>query len=80
MNYHQAKDLLDRRRAGADMPQFIVRKALEMTGDLDPLDDSEWTLNIVKKSLITASGSPRSIVNTRYGHLAGTANNCHGLS
>lgn len=33
MTYHQAQNLLDRRRAGEDMPQRQVLKALEMTGD-----------------------------------------------
>lgn len=33
MNYFHAQELLDRRRAGADMPASQVLKALEMTGD-----------------------------------------------
>lgn len=33
MNYADAQNLLDQRRAGADMPQAVVDKALELTGD-----------------------------------------------
>ena len=35
MTYAQAKTLLDKRRAGADMPASVVFQALELTGDLD---------------------------------------------
>lgn len=34
MNYHQAVDILDRRREGADFSEFTVNMALELTGDL----------------------------------------------
>ena len=36
MTYSDAINILDMRRAGADMPQSIVDKALELTGDLEP--------------------------------------------
>lgn len=36
MTYHQALNLLDLRREGADMPQAVVDKALELTGDKEP--------------------------------------------
>lgn len=36
MTYFQAVDLLDERRKGANMPAFVVLKALELTGDLKP--------------------------------------------
>ena len=35
MTYTEANDLLDKRRAGADMPDSVIFKALELTGDLD---------------------------------------------
>jgi len=35
MTYFQAQDLLDLRKAGADMNISVVNKALEMTGDLE---------------------------------------------
>lgn len=34
MNYHQAVDILDRRREGADFSEVTVNMALELTGDL----------------------------------------------
>ena len=36
MSYVDAINILDMRRAGADMPQTVVDKALELTGDKDP--------------------------------------------
>ena len=36
MNYFDAQNILDMRRAGAEMPQHIVDKALELTGDKEP--------------------------------------------
>jgi len=36
MSYHDAVNILDMRRAGADMPQAVVDKALELTGDKEP--------------------------------------------
>lgn len=36
MTYFQAVDLLDKRRKGASMPEFVVLKALELTGDRAP--------------------------------------------
>ena len=36
MSYADAINLLDMRRAGVEMPQHIVDKALEMTGDKEP--------------------------------------------
>ena len=38
MTYFQAQDLLDLRKAGANMNISVVNKALEMTGDLDDTD------------------------------------------
>lgn len=35
MTYTDAQNILDQRRAGADMPQAVVDKALELTGDID---------------------------------------------
>ncbi|MEP6587167.1 MAG: hypothetical protein ABJA84_00215 [Polaromonas sp.] len=35
MTYHQAMNILDLRRAGADMPESLVNQALELTGDVD---------------------------------------------
>jgi hypothetical protein len=35
MNYVQAVNLLDMRRAGKDMPVDLVNQALELTGDLE---------------------------------------------
>ena len=35
MTYFQAQDLLDLRKAGANMNISVVNKALEMTGDLE---------------------------------------------
>lgn len=37
MTYHDAQNILDQRRAGADMPQAVVDKALELTGDKEPV-------------------------------------------
>lgn len=34
MNYCNAQELLDQRRQGADMPESVVTKALELTGDI----------------------------------------------
>ena len=36
MSYADAQNILDMRRAGAVMPQYVVDKALEMTGDKPP--------------------------------------------
>ena len=36
MTYHDANQILDRRRAGEAMPEAVVTRALELTGDLDP--------------------------------------------
>ena len=36
MTYVDAQNILDQRRAGADMPQSVIDKALELTGDKDP--------------------------------------------
>jgi hypothetical protein len=33
VTYPEAQNVLDMRRAGADMPQAVVDKALELTGD-----------------------------------------------
>ena len=35
MNYFEAHDVLDERREGADMPEEMVTRALELTGDID---------------------------------------------
>ncbi len=39
MSYVEAQNILDARRAGADMPAHIIDQALEITGDLnvDPI-------------------------------------------
>jgi len=34
MNYHQAKNLLDEVKAGAQIPQHLINQALFLTGDL----------------------------------------------
>lgn len=36
MTYTQASNLLDLRAAGADMPESVINRALELTGDLEP--------------------------------------------
>ena len=36
MSYHEAQIILDARRAGKDMPESVVLKALELTGDYKP--------------------------------------------
>lgn len=36
MSHQDAQNILDLRRAGADMPQAVVDKALELTGDKEP--------------------------------------------
>jgi len=38
MSYHEAQNILDARRAGKDMPESMVLKALELTGDYQPDD------------------------------------------
>lgn len=35
MSHADAMNILDQRRAGADMPQSVVDRALELTGDLE---------------------------------------------
>jgi hypothetical protein len=35
MNYETAMRILDRVRDGVSYPQCVIRKALELTGDLD---------------------------------------------
>ncbi len=42
MNYHQACDLLDRVRHGYLAPEWLINKALQMTGDLD---EDDWLVN-----------------------------------
>lgn len=37
MTYFDASNILDMRRAGADMPQAVIDKALELTGDKEPV-------------------------------------------
>lgn len=34
MSYHDAMNILDLRAAGADMPEAVINRALELTGDL----------------------------------------------
>jgi hypothetical protein len=36
--YAEALDVLNARRAGVDMPESVVLKALELTGDYTPQD------------------------------------------
>lgn len=36
MTHADAHNLLDQRRAGAEMPEIVVNKALELVGDYDP--------------------------------------------
>ena len=36
MTLHDAQNLLDRCKAGESMPQAVINKALELTGDLEP--------------------------------------------
>ena len=36
MSYHEAQNILDARRAGREMPEAVVLKALELTGDYKP--------------------------------------------
>ena len=50
MTYHDAQNILDLRRAGADMPQAVVDKALELTGDLEPV----YTVAEAMRELVTA--------------------------
>ena len=38
MSYHEAQNILDARRAGKDMPESVVLKALELTGDYQPAE------------------------------------------
>ena len=35
MTYADAQNILDMRKPGADMPQSVVDRALELTGDLE---------------------------------------------
>jgi hypothetical protein len=35
MTYVQANNLLDLRAAGADIPESVITRALELTGDLE---------------------------------------------
>lgn len=41
MTYWQAINLLDEQKAGANHPEIVITKALELTGDLTELSDSE---------------------------------------
>ncbi len=36
MSYIDAQNILDMRRAGANMPVEVVNRALELTGDINP--------------------------------------------
>lgn len=38
ITYEEALDVLNARRAGADMPEKYVLAALELTGDYEPVD------------------------------------------
>ena len=42
MTHAQAHNILDLRRAGADMPEAVVNQALDLTGDreLDPVQSA----------------------------------------
>jgi len=35
MSYYEAAEILDMRKAGADMPEAVVNRALQLTGDMD---------------------------------------------
>ena len=35
MTYFDAQNILDQRRAGQDMPEEVVTRALQMTGDVE---------------------------------------------
>lgn len=50
MTYFQAQELLDQRRQGADMPEAVVNKALELTGDKEP----EYTASEAMRELAGA--------------------------
>ena len=36
MNYFDAQNILDQRKAGAEMPDEVVIRALVLTGDIEP--------------------------------------------
>lgn len=76
----QAKHLLDMRRAGADMPQIVVIRALELTGDIDPEDYQPWTRAFASESWSTANGFPSSTATMPSGRTGNTASYFHGWS
>jgi hypothetical protein len=51
MNYIEAQSILDQRRAGADMPEQVITKALELTGDVEP----EYTPADAMRELLQAA-------------------------
>lgn len=51
MSYTDAQNILDQRRAGANMPENVVNRALELTGDID----SEYTIADAMRELVEAT-------------------------
>lgn len=50
MSYTDAQNILDQRKAGADMPENVVIRALELTGDIDP----QYTIADAMRELVGA--------------------------
>ena len=51
MTHKDAQNILDQRRAGADMPQAVIDKALEMTGDRE----AEYTIAEAMRECVEAA-------------------------
>ena len=60
MNYEQANRILDRTKDGFQFSKFAVRKALELTGDIDPDGSERMDLEIQEKN--TGTWEERSVL------------------
>ena len=60
MNYEQANRILDRTKDGFQFSEFTVRKALELTGDIDPDGSERMDLEIQEKN--TGTWEERSVL------------------
>ena len=53
MNYEQANQILDRTREGWEFSEFVILRALELTGDYEPSGGAGMDTALQKKNLGT---------------------------
>ena len=56
MTHHEANRILDRAREGQQFSEFVITRALELTGDLKDCESREWIRRYRKKMLEEGRG------------------------